>query len=485
MANPVGGQGVTDPPTLDSESDDEEVIETSPCGRWEKHKKELSQKNGPGIDSSFLAMDTEEGVEVVWNEVRFSERKSMKNKEEMFKKIFERLTQLDHANIAKFHKYWVDLKGDNPRLIFIAEYMTSGSLRQFLKKTRANVKSFNIKGWKRWCKQILSALDYLHGHKDYPIVHGNLNCDTIFIQHNGLMKIGTDGESLFSALSASEDSQDSQGLAGRHVNCAADIYSFGIVALEMATLQWAETSTSVTPEMIENAIDSLEDPLQRDFIHKCLQNNPADRPTVRSLLVHPVMLEVYSLKILSGHAVVDADLVKQVDEVEEQLQEHDRVMAEITFKDQDKKSISFKYSNAKPLELEKFLEEIKTGLYPLTGMENTKSKKENRPPLNLSRPKSPEDAQNSNQGNEEEELKELRLIIQMNCTIKTLEDGSGKTLSLLLKLEDKMNRQLSRKIADDENPLELANDLVHHGLISELDAQKVATKIEESLKAAV
>jgi len=177
--------------------------------------------------------------------------------------------------------------------------------------------------------------------------------------------------------------------------------------------------------------------------------------------------------------------VKQVDEVEEQLQEHDRVMAEITFKDQDKKSISFKYSNAKPLELEKFLEEIKTGLYPLTGMENTKSKKENRPPLNLSRPKSPEDAQNSNQGNEEEELKELRLIIQMNCTIKTLEDGSGKTLSLLLKLEDKMNRQLSRKIADDENPLELANDLVHHGLISELDAQKVATKIEESLKAAV
>lgn len=47
-----------------------------------------------------------------------------------------------------------------------------------------------------------------------------------------------------------------------------------------------------------------------------------------------------------------------------------------------------------------------------------------------------------------------------------------------------MNRQLSRKIANDENPLELANDLVTYGLISELDAQKVATKIEESIKAA-
>ena len=28
----------------DSESDDEEVIETSPCGRWEKHRKEVSKR---------------------------------------------------------------------------------------------------------------------------------------------------------------------------------------------------------------------------------------------------------------------------------------------------------------------------------------------------------------------------------------------------------------------------------------------------------
>ncbi len=27
----------------DSESDDEEVVETSPCGRWEKHRKEVGR----------------------------------------------------------------------------------------------------------------------------------------------------------------------------------------------------------------------------------------------------------------------------------------------------------------------------------------------------------------------------------------------------------------------------------------------------------
>lgn len=81
---------------------------------------------------------------------------------------------------------------------------------------------------KRWCTQILSALkwvssfhecsiqharcnqcsqviftntlcgggfffffcSYLHSC-DPPIIHGNLTCDTIFIQHNGLIKIGS------------------------------------------------------------------------------------------------------------------------------------------------------------------------------------------------------------------------------------------------------------------------------------------------------
>ena len=31
---------------------------------------------------------------------------------------------------------------------------------------------------------------YLHSC-DPPIIHGNLTCDTVFIQHNGLIKIGS------------------------------------------------------------------------------------------------------------------------------------------------------------------------------------------------------------------------------------------------------------------------------------------------------
>ena len=49
--------------------------------------------------------------------------------------------------------------------------------------------------WKKWTIQILSALNYLHSC-DPPIAHANLSCNTIFIQQNGLIKIGC-GKLLF------------------------------------------------------------------------------------------------------------------------------------------------------------------------------------------------------------------------------------------------------------------------------------------------
>jgi len=70
----------------------------------------------PGIDASYLAMDTEEGVEVVWNEILFSERKNFKAQEEKICLVFDNLTQLEHPNIVKFHKYWIEMQAEKPRV---------------------------------------------------------------------------------------------------------------------------------------------------------------------------------------------------------------------------------------------------------------------------------------------------------------------------------------------------------------------------------
>lgn len=50
-------------------------------GSLKRVHPQVHQRNVPGIDNAYLAMDTEEGVEVVWNEVMFSERKNFKLQE--------------------------------------------------------------------------------------------------------------------------------------------------------------------------------------------------------------------------------------------------------------------------------------------------------------------------------------------------------------------------------------------------------------------
>lgn len=86
-----------------------------------------------------------------------------------------------------------------------------------------------------------------------------------------------------------------------------DIYSFGMCALEMAALEIVgngDSGNKVTDENIKKTIDSLEDEQQKDFIQKCLQRNPVDRPTAKELLFHPLLFEVHHLKLLAAHCLV-------------------------------------------------------------------------------------------------------------------------------------------------------------------------------------
>lgn len=94
------------------------------------------------------------------------------------------------------------------------------------------------------------------------------------------------------------------------VTSAADIFSFGMCALEMAALEIqgnGDSGTLVTPDHINRTIESLEpsDNPINDFVRKCIQDDPLKRPTARKLLFHAVLFEVPSLKLLSAHALVN------------------------------------------------------------------------------------------------------------------------------------------------------------------------------------
>lgn len=69
---------------------------------------------------------------------------------------------------------------------------------------------------------------------------------------------------------------------------------------------FAPTSTRITDEVIQRAIENLEDERQKDFIKRCINKDPKLRPTARELLFHPALFEVHGLKLLAAHALNDA-----------------------------------------------------------------------------------------------------------------------------------------------------------------------------------
>ncbi|KAK5981887.1 Nuclear receptor-binding, partial [Trichostrongylus colubriformis] len=503
----------------DSESDGdaaEDILEESPCKRWSKRREQVKQRDVPGIDVAYLAMDNETGNEVVWNEVQFSERKNFRAQEEKINAVFDNLTQLVHTNLVKFHKYWTDAKSEKPRIIFITEYMSSGSMSLFLQRTRKSGSPLSIKAWKKWTTQILSALNYLHSCVP-PITHGNLTCDTVFIQQNGLIKIGCVAPDAINhhVKTCRDNLKNMHYMAPEYEYCtevtpAADIYSFGVCAVEIAVMgglsgcQNGATDGPISRECIEKAVRSLEDEKQRDLIQLCLQKDPLKRPSARQLLFHPVLFEVHSLKLLSAHKIVDSKMFDDLPADAFRVPDIEKVAA-VARREAGVREMAYCQVPAFQHDLEKIVEDVRNGIYPLTAfaplahqpLKATISQPSSRTAqaqttteghepstsslTTTSLPRAPEttDPVAASPPATDETIQhcETRAIRQMRVTTERNE------LTIWLQLEDMMNRQLTTEFSHDEDPNALTQDLVTHGFICESDAERLGAVLTAALKA--
>ncbi|XP_023879925.1 mitogen-activated protein kinase kinase kinase 1 [Quercus suber] len=199
------------------------------------------------------------------------------------------LKQFEHENIVQY----LGTEKDESRIYIFLELVTKGSLASLYQKYRLRDSQVSA-----YTRQILNGLKYLH---DKKVIHRDIKCSNILVDANGSVKLADFGLAKVTKLNDIKSCKGTPfwmapevvNLKNRFYGLAADIWSLGCTVLEMLTRQhpYSHLEGMQALFMIGKGKPPLvPDSLSRDardFILKCLQVNPNDRPTATQLLDHP------------------------------------------------------------------------------------------------------------------------------------------------------------------------------------------------------
>ncbi|KAF8394835.1 hypothetical protein HHK36_018772 [Tetracentron sinense] len=244
----------------------------------------------------YRAFDEVLGMEVAWNQAKLKDVFQSPDELQRLYSEVHLLSTLNHDSVIRFYTSWIDV--DRRTFNFITEMFTSGTLRQYIQR----YKRVNIRAVKKWARQILRGLVYLHGN-DPPVIHRDLKCDNIFVNgHLGQVKIGDLG--LATVLRGSQPAHSVIGtpefmapeLYEEEYNELVDVYSFGMCVLEMLTSEYpysecsnpAQIYKKVTSGKLPDAFCRIQDIEARRFVGKCLET-ASKRLPAKELLLDPFL----------------------------------------------------------------------------------------------------------------------------------------------------------------------------------------------------
>lgn len=251
---------------------------SSLAGRFSRYS---SQVGSGRFKQVFRGFDEKRGLDIAWSKIA-AETTGL-TPEQMMRAV-EEISYgigLDHANVIRCYQCWLDEEAGCINMV--TEFFTSGNLRDYRQRHR----SVDLKAVKKWARQILLGLSYLHNSTSV-MCHGDLRADKVYINgHSGEIKIGDLGLAVLvpkrfaPGVMPDGDPKD-------QYTPAIDIFAFGLVVLELVTGRKMDREHQAQ-DLWQAALAEVADPPAHDFIARCLAPE-GERPTARQLLEHPFLV---------------------------------------------------------------------------------------------------------------------------------------------------------------------------------------------------
>ena len=222
----------------------------------------------------------------------------------------EILSKLNHKNIVK---YYGSNQSNNHLKIFF-EYCEGGSIAKML----INYKSFSEDIIRKYTKEMLKGLEYLHAHN---IIHRDIKGANILIDRYGTCKLSDFGGAKIIreemelsknySMKGTPNWMAPEIIRNNNVSRFSDIWSIGCTVIEMidGIPPWSNIKNQFNilfhimnskspPEIPKNCSFNLG-----NFISCCLKIKPNERLNVCQLLRHPFIIgdNFYQIKDISSN----------------------------------------------------------------------------------------------------------------------------------------------------------------------------------------
>lgn len=208
------------------------------------------------------------------------------------------MRKVRHKNVVQF----IGACTIPPNLCIITEYMSGGSVYDYLRKQKALLKMPMLL---RVAIDVSKGMDYLHQNK---IIHRDLKAANLLLDENEVVKVADFGVARVQSQSGIMTAETGtyrwmapEIIEHKPYDRKADIFSFGIVLWELLTgkvpyadLTPLQAAVGVVQKGLRPTIPKNIHPKLVDLLNRCWKTDPAERPEFSeiTLMLQEILKEV-------------------------------------------------------------------------------------------------------------------------------------------------------------------------------------------------